>query len=125
MARNGTADELGKMRADLAETRGKVDMLVDMMKQEHLEARENRRLIFDKLDAVDERVAFVEHKVAPIPETLASHETDIKELKVFRTHVGAVVAIAGTAVSIVVAGAGWLLTQFWDQIAAWGRRILG
>jgi hypothetical protein len=121
----GAAEEVGKLRADLAETRGKVDVLIDMMKQEHAEARENRRLMFDKLDSVDDRVASVEHKVEPIPATLKAHGEDIEELQTFRTHIGAVVAVAGVAVSIIVTGAGWLIAQFWDQLATWGRRLVG
>ena len=129
MARpNGTdamRREMSELRAWFAEQRGKLDLLVDMATREHQEARENRRLVFAKLDAVDDRVASVEHKVEPLPGKIEKHGTAIDELQTFRSHVGAVVAVAGAAVSLIVAGIGWLLMQFWEPLAAWVRRLMG
>ncbi len=63
--------------------------------------------------------------MAPIPDTLKTHGQEIEELQTFRTHVGAVVVAAGAAVSMVGAGIGWLIVQFWDHLTVWGRRLIG
>lgn len=125
MGRPTTGEGLSKLHADLGELRGMVKTMLETTEREHREARENRRLVFDKLDAVEDRMVSVEHKVEPLIETVGKHGEAIGELQVLKTHFGVVVAIGGAVVSMVVAGLGWLASHFWDQIRAGLRWLLG
>lgn len=116
--------EVGDVRADIAETRGKLDVLIEMLTDERRSASESRRVVYDKLEKVDARVARIEATVDPLVKDVAGHAEDIGQLQAFRAHIGAVVVIAGLAVTAILSGIGWLITTSWAEIVAFGRRLV-
>jgi hypothetical protein len=98
---------------------------------EHMLA-EDRRLMLERMDDLHGRVTALAVGVAPLAETVKAHAerhtaaektaedhaAAIAGLKLFRARIGAAVGLAGTAAGMLVAGAGYLLTTFWSDIAA-------
>jgi len=110
------AQALEKLGAIGARQEAQADRLAAMeiaIAEDRKSAAEDRRRMLDRLDVIGERLAGKD----------ADHERRLGNLELFRNRVGAVVALAGSVVTLLAGGLWYLLTSFWADLAAAMRKL--
>ncbi len=105
--------ELGAIGAMQAAQADRLESIERGIVEDRREASADRRRMLDRLDDIGHRLAAKD----------ADHERRLGDLELFRNRVGAVVAVAGTVVTLLAGGLWYLLTTFWVDLAAALRRI--
>lgn len=106
-------EKLGAIGARQDAQAERLDGIERMICEERHTASDDRRRMLAKLDGLEARLDGRD----------ATLEKRVEGLELFRNRVGAVVALAGSAVTLLAGGIWYLLTTFWGDVVAAGRRL--
>ncbi|MFG1378899.1 hypothetical protein [Xanthobacter autotrophicus] len=124
MSRPTIVAQVAALDATVSAQGRRLDGIEESMRDGRRESSEDRRLILAKLDALDDRLGAMEPALRPLPAAVTSLEARTGKLELFRTHVGAMVALAGGAATLLGTGIWYLLTTFWVDLADFLARLL-
>ncbi len=116
--------QLGELAATQAAQGAHLERMDETMREDRHAASDDRRLMLAKLDALSDRLGKLEPDGVPLPVRLTALEKEAAESKLFRARVGAVVALAGSAAGLLLAGLGYLLNHFWSDLVSLLSRLL-
>lgn len=116
--------QLGAVTATQEAQADQLARIDETLREDRRVASEDRRLMLDKLDALADRLAKIEPVVSTLPARVATLETEASASRLFRSRVGAVVGLAGSAAAILSAGAWYLVSAFWGDALALLKRLL-
>lgn len=113
------AQQLGQIAATQDAQRDRLEAIERLAAEERSEAGKDRRLVMEKLDRLSNQFARLE----AIPGRVEDLEKKAVAFGLFKDKVGAVVMLAGVAVSTIVGGFWWLVSTFSHEIGAFLRRM--
>ncbi|MFG1255860.1 hypothetical protein V5F79_00945 [Xanthobacter flavus] len=116
--------QLGELAATQVAQGAHLERMDDTLREDRRVASEDRRLMLAKLDELSERLGKMEPDGLPLPLRLKELETEATASKLFRSRVGAVVGLAGSAAGLLLAGLGYLLNHFWADLVSLLSRLL-
>lgn len=105
--------ELGAIGARQEAQATRLEAIERVICEDRKESADDRRLLLERLDKIDARLTGRD----------AEHERRLAGLELFRNQIMAVVALAGTAMSFLVAGLYYLISGFWTDLVAAFRRL--
>lgn len=105
--------ELGAIGARQEAQAERLDGIERLISDERHKADDDRQRMLAKLDGLEARLDGRD----------ATLEKRVEGLELFRNRVGAVVALAGSAVTLLAGGLWYLLTTFWGDVVAAVRRL--